>query len=67
MRHEELKVGPGYLSTNKVDVDLNVFRPLILNQIVRNVYCPDVVTLDCSNFQKRGMKLPIEITNPTCL
>jgi hypothetical protein len=45
------------LLSNKVEVDLHMFRPLMLYWIAGEIHCTDVITIDQSGSTKRAVKL----------
>jgi hypothetical protein len=47
----------GDLLSNKMEIDLNVLRPLMLHWITGEVYSTDVVTVDQGGTARRVAKL----------
>jgi len=47
----------GDLFSNKMEIDLNVLRPLMLHWITGEVYSTDVVTVDQGGTARRVAKL----------
>jgi len=50
-------VTKGDLLSNKMEIDLNVLRPLMLHWITGEVYSTDVVTVDQGGTARRVAKL----------
>jgi hypothetical protein len=47
----------GNLLSNKVEIDLNMLRPLMLHWIAGEIYSTDVVTIDQGGKARRVAKL----------
>ena len=52
--------------TNKVQVDLHMLRPLMLNRVCGEVHGADVVAVDESALDERAVKLSQELSEPGC-
>ena len=50
--------------TNKVQVDLHMLRPLMLNRVGGEVHGADIVAVDERALGKRAMKLRQELSEP---
>ena len=52
--------------TNKVQVDLHMLRPLMLNRVCGEVHGANVVAVDESALDERAVKLSQELSEPGC-
>jgi len=43
--------------SNKMEIDLYMFRSLMLHWIAGEIYCTDVITIDQSGSARRAVKL----------
>jgi hypothetical protein len=54
---KDSNVTEGDLLSNKVEIDLNMLRPLMLHWIAGEIYSTDVVTIDQGGTARRVAKL----------
>jgi hypothetical protein len=58
-------VTEGNLLSNKMEVNLNMLRPLMLHWIAGEVYSTDVVTVDQGGTERWVAKLKKQLTQPS--
>jgi hypothetical protein len=55
-------VTEGDLLSNEVEIDLNMFCPLMLHRVAREIYSTNVVTIDQSSMAGRVLKLEKQLS-----
>jgi hypothetical protein len=55
----------GYLASNKMEINLNMLRPLMLHWIAGEVYSTDVVTVDQGGTARWVAKLKKQLMQPS--
>jgi len=55
-------VTEGNLLSNKVEIDLNVLRPLMLYWIAGEIDSTDIIAIDQSGTARRALKLKEQLT-----
>jgi hypothetical protein len=61
---EDTDVSEGHPIPNKVQVNLNVLDPLMLDEVRRHIDCIDVVVVNQSGTMQRMTKLGKKLTKP---
>ena len=59
---ENSNVTEGDLLSNEVEIDLNMFCPLMLHRVAREIYSTNVVTVDQSGTARRVLKLEKQLS-----
>jgi hypothetical protein len=59
---ENSNVTEGNLLSNKMEIDLNVLRPLMLHRIAGEIYSTDVVTIDHGGTARRMLELKEQLS-----
>ena len=57
----------GHSLPNKMEIDLHMFGPLVMNGICGQIHNTDIITIYKSGTCERTVKLTQELTNPASL
>jgi len=54
---QDLNFSQGHLLANKMNINLDVLRPTMVDQISSHIYSTNIVTVDNGSFGERKVKL----------